>query len=56
MPSELSGEPFPFRIVFGIDAAVRPAAFPAVGEVDVTRMAIVNRTAIRETFTGYLQG
>jgi hypothetical protein len=56
MPSELRGAPFPLRIVFGIEAAVRPAALAVVSEVDVTKIAIVNRTAKRETFTGYLQG
>jgi hypothetical protein len=43
-------------MVFGIEAAVRPAAISAGCEVDVTKIAIVNRTAKRETFTGYLQG
>jgi hypothetical protein len=55
MPSELSGAPFPFKIVFGIEAAVRPAALIADCEVEVVRIAIVNRTATREIFTGYLQ-
>ena len=35
MPSEFSGAPFPLRIVFGIEAAVRPAALSADCEVDV---------------------
>jgi hypothetical protein len=56
IPSELRGAPFPLRIVFGIEAAVRPAALAVVSEVDVAKIAIVNRTAKRETFTGYLQG
>ena len=54
MPTELSGAPLPFKIVFGIEAAVLPAAWRAGCEVDVIKIAIVNRTALRETFTGYL--
>jgi hypothetical protein len=53
MPSELSGKPFPLRIVFGIEAAVRPAALTEIADVDVARIAIVNKTAMREIFTGY---
>ena len=55
MPRELSGAPFPFKIVFGIEAAVRPAACRTGWEVDVAKIAIVNRTATREIFNGYLQ-
>lgn len=55
MPSELSGAPFPFKIVFGIEAAVRPAACRTGCELDVVNIAIVIRTATREIFTGYLQ-
>jgi hypothetical protein len=53
MPSELNGRPFPLRIVFGIDAAVLPAALTEITEVDVVRIAIVNRTAKRDALTGY---
>jgi hypothetical protein len=49
-----SGAPFPFKIVFGIDAAVLPAALTEITDVDVVRIAIVNRTAKRVAFTGYL--
>ena len=55
MPIEFSGAPFPLRIVFGMEAAVRPAALSADCDVDVVKIAIVNRTATREIFTGYLQ-
>jgi len=55
MPTELSGAPFPFKIVLGIEAAVLPAAWSEGWEVDVSKTAIVNRTALRETFTGYLR-
>jgi hypothetical protein len=55
MPSELSGAPFPFKIVLGIAAAVRPAALRTGWEVNVVKIAIVIRTATREIFTGYLQ-
>jgi hypothetical protein len=40
--------------VFGIDAAVLPAALTEITDVDVVRIAIVNRTANRVAFTGYL--
>jgi hypothetical protein len=39
----------------GIEAAVLPAAWSEGWEVDVSKTAIVNRTAMRETFTGYLR-
>lgn len=54
MPSEASGAPLPLSTVFGIDAAVRPAALVEITDVDVARIAIVNRTATRDAFTGYL--
>jgi hypothetical protein len=46
----------PFKIVLGIDAAVLPAAFTVIADVEVVRIAIVNRTANFETFMGNLQG
>ena len=52
----LAGAPFPFKIVFGIDAAVLPAAFTEIADVEVARIAIVKRTANLENFTGNLQG
>jgi hypothetical protein len=55
MPTELRGAPFPFKIVLGIEAAVLPAAKSTGCEVDVAKIAIVNRTALREIFTGYLR-
>jgi hypothetical protein len=55
MPSELRGAPLPFKIVLGIEAAVLPAALRDDCDVDVAKIAIVNRAAKRETFTGYLQ-
>jgi hypothetical protein len=54
MPRVFSGAPFPFKIVFGIDAAVLPAALTEITDVDVVRIAIVNRTANRVALTGYL--
>jgi hypothetical protein len=42
MPRVFSGAPFPFKIVFGIDAAVLPAALTEITDVDVVRIAIVN--------------
>jgi hypothetical protein len=44
-----------FRTVFGIDAAVLPAALSVGCETGIARIAIVNRTALRENFTGDLQ-
>ena len=52
MPSEVMGTPFPLRIVFGIEAAVLPAALAEINDVDVVRIAIVTRTAIRDALTG----
>jgi hypothetical protein len=52
MPSEVAGTPFPLRIVFGIEAAVLPAALTEITDVDVARIAIVIRTAIRDALTG----
>jgi hypothetical protein len=52
MPSEVIGCPFPLSIVFGIEAAVLPAAPTDITDVDVARIAIVTRTAIREALTG----
>ena len=53
MPSEMPGTPLPLRIVFGIEAAVLPAALTEIIDVDVVRIAIVNRTAIRDALNGY---
>jgi hypothetical protein len=53
MPSEVIGCPFPLSIVFGMEAAVLPAALTDITDVDVVRIAIVIRTAIREAFNGY---
>lgn len=52
MPSEVIGTPFPLSIVFGMEAAVLPAALTEITDVDVVRIAIVIRTAIREALTG----
>jgi len=52
MPSEVAGTPFPLSIVFGMEAAVLPAAPTDITDVDVVRIAIVTRTAIREALTG----
>jgi hypothetical protein len=53
IPSEVIGAPFPLRIVFGMEAAVLPAALTEIIDVDEVRIAIVIRTAIREAFNGY---
>ena len=53
MPSEVIGCPFPLSIVFGMEAAVLPAALTDITDVDEVRIAIVIRTAIREAFNGY---
>lgn len=52
MPSEVIGRPFPLSMVFGIEAAVLPAALAEITDVDVVRIAIVTRTAIRDALTG----
>jgi hypothetical protein len=40
-------------MVFGMEAAVLPAALTEITDVDVARIAIVIRTAIREALNGY---
>jgi hypothetical protein len=50
------GAPLPFKIVLGIEAEVLPAAFTEIKDVEVARIAIVNRTDNLETFTGNLHG
>jgi hypothetical protein len=55
MPRVFSGAPLPLRIVLGIEATVLPAECAEKVEVEVVRIAIVNRTAKRLAFTGHLQ-
>jgi hypothetical protein len=51
----LVGDPFPFKIVFGIDEALRPAASAEMAVSAVEKIAIEKRTARRLRFTGDLQ-
>ena len=55
MPTLLAGDPLPFKIVFGIEDALLPAA--VAGKVVVTekRIAIVARVDRRLRFTGDLR-
>lgn len=49
-----AGAPFPFKIVFGIDDALRPAALAGFPATDAAAIAIVNRSANWFLFTGDL--
>jgi hypothetical protein len=51
----LVGEPFPFKIVFGIDEALRPAASAEMAVSAVEKIAIEKRIARRLRITGDLQ-
>jgi hypothetical protein len=55
IPTLLVGEPFPFKIVFGIEDALRPAACEGATRTADEKRAIVVRMAKRWRFTGDLQ-
>jgi hypothetical protein len=55
IPALLVGTPLPFKIVLGIEVALRPAAVAGSACIDVAKNAITNRAANRVGFTGDLQ-
>jgi len=55
IPTLLVGEPFPFKIVLGIDDALLPAAVAGIVARDVKKIAIVAKRAKRLRFTGDLR-
>ena len=55
MPTLLVGAPLPFKIVFGIEVALRPAAVAGSECIDVAKSARTNMAANRFNFTGDLR-
>jgi hypothetical protein len=55
MPTVLTGAPFPFKIVLGIDDALLPAAIAGMHVSVDEKSATEMRVAIRLRFTGDLQ-
>jgi hypothetical protein len=54
IPTERVGAPFPFKIVFGIDVALLPAALAGSAEKTAVVSAITKRIDIGRFFIGNL--
>lgn len=56
MPSVKDGAPFPFKMVLGIEDALRPAALAGIAAIAESASEIAKKMDSERTFTGNLRG